>query len=755
MKKTSFILLFLTFAGTSFGVPNMDIQFGGALKNSCNFVDNNDVIDALESTLQVLNQIQEVERECQNILINSKAFIESSLANAVALQDQRTTSENNKLVIENFIQSKISSGQGYSGEFDYELLTAQKEISLYDDKEFQKDLKVAQTMQLGITLFDDLLNAPNECTHSFGRDILAPSIAVTGRVFGTIDPGIGLLSNLLSSMINYGSRVMDSSYQSLKSLTNSKNFHMNYKCTMKNIEDMICGLEEEEEAIRSAQTQSNDNQFLYEYRDQILSYDTDDEDFRKLLHLNRHRYRISKILEDLDNIYRSPETANDLKTVVSHQTQFTKLSLMPRLNPLKNKAYVEAMLEAGYAKPGQLDWSWETWDNNQASIGSWLNNFIYGAFREVVETNCASIDTNKYPELRNIYNPNQNDCQTSRIREEAVMTSFIQAVIVPSLIFYQGEIIRLNDKIKENANIHAFYENVKSQQQNTGNIDYNEYNLVELFDLYKSHASSNLTSSLRLYSNDIIRIMDALIPLLEAEELEFARTNSFDSSFDAFVEATKEAYSKIATVSNNGVEGGILYRSIVESKISSYLDGVKNNFLFNKDKKLAQNFVNFNFHAEYLDELINKSEKLDYEGSSNLAVMEDVKTAFLNTFGKTIIDIMEHNIERYKRNPMMKRELIHSCAIFAPQLNPSKRKRVINGKFRTVLGSSSKVKRFCYDLIEEEGGLFMFSNSPEKFPLETEDGLKYSDSCYYRAYEEAGLIYKLNKGKRSKVRFRL
>ena len=112
MKKTSFILLFLTFAGTSFGVPNMDIQFGGALKNSCNFVDNNDVIDALESTLQVLNQIQEVERECQNILINSKAFIESSLANAVALQDQRTTSENNKLVIENFIQSKISSGQG-------------------------------------------------------------------------------------------------------------------------------------------------------------------------------------------------------------------------------------------------------------------------------------------------------------------------------------------------------------------------------------------------------------------------------------------------------------------------------------------------------------------------------------------------------------------------------------------------------------------------------------------------------------------
>jgi hypothetical protein len=69
-------------------LPNIAIQFGGPLNESCSFVNNDDVIASLQSTLTVLGQIEESEVACQNLLINSRAFLDSSLQTALQMQKQ-------------------------------------------------------------------------------------------------------------------------------------------------------------------------------------------------------------------------------------------------------------------------------------------------------------------------------------------------------------------------------------------------------------------------------------------------------------------------------------------------------------------------------------------------------------------------------------------------------------------------------------------------------------------------------------------
>lgn len=716
-------------------IPSINIQFGGSLNQSCSFVNNDDVISSLETTINVLSQIQETEVACQNLLINAKAFIDSSLQASIEMQKTLYAARENRQILQAMIKAKTLTANGYQGEFDFELLTAEKEIALLEKKTHIEQVSLNQTMQLGTTVFNDLTNSPIACSHSFGQDILAPAIAVTGQIFSVVNPAIGAAGGLLSSIITYADRVLKPSYRSFKRLTQASNFHLTYKCAAKNIEKILCSLEDQELAMQAAQGDDEDN-FLTEYKEKILSYDTKEEDFRKFFHLNRHRYRISKIIQDLENIYRSPETAQDIKTVVDYQTYFNGLALMPRLNPLKNKFYVEAMNSEGRSNP-DLTSNWAEWNNNLVSWPIW-----YGTLRSseavvnLVFRNCQNIDLQKFPALKGVYNSGNNDCQAYGMVDQIQISQFIQAVIVPSLVFFQDEISRINEKIKTNANIHALYTNVNNQLYNSGNPDYKEYSLQELVTLYTQHASKNTNGSLRLYALDLKEIMSAIYELTISELVE-------DATFDDFVEATKKAYSKIATVSNNGQEGGILYRSIVESKISAYLDGVRENYIFHKDEKLAQRFVNFMFYAQDYQAMINMNESADSEGSSNIALMQNVKSAFIKTFSKVIGKVIKNEIDNYENNPSLKRELIHSCAIFYPMMDSDFKGRV------------NPIKRFCSSLIKKENGIKLFMNSQETHPYTDSSGSTFKDRCYYNNYEEAVMRHRINKAKRNRSRNRI
>lgn len=732
-----FALLVSTIGGSYAKLPNMEIQFGGPLNNNCSFVKNADVVNSLRTTMEVLNGIQQVEQQCQSSLTNSRAFIQSSLNNALEMQTKLRTAITNESVIQDLINKQIASGIEYDGTYDTELLVAQQEIKLLKDKDFIGDLNLASTMQLGITVFNDLKNSPPACSLSFGKDILSPAIAVTGQMFSPAAPGISLVAGLFSAMIEYGSKISNTSYQSLRSLNNAKNFHMTYKCSMKNIQTTLCKLYDAESAIASAQSENEEDEFLYKYMLKVQSYDNDSKDYKKYFHLNRHRYRISKILEDLYNIYSSPETAQDLEKSVSFQTSFTSLALMPRLNPLKNTVYKRLMVEAGYAEESQISANWTSWDNNQVVWTRWVSSFHGDSFNQRAKNLCKNIDLQKYPLLKGIYNSNNNDCSFMSLTKNEVITQFIEAVIAPVLVEVQGEIIRLNNKIKTNANIHALYTNIRNQDQNTGNIDYEEYNLEELLTLYKEHALMNKTSSLQLYSADLIQIMDAIEPLINSENL-------INKSFDSFNTAAKEAYAKLATISNNGVEGGIFYKQLVESKISAYLDGVKNNYIFHKNKDIAQAFVNFNFHAGNLDRFAKSNDVIASSGSSDIALMMDVKKSFVRTFGNSINTTMKRNISLYSKDKSLKRELIHSCAIFYPQMIRSE-----------YPGRTKSIRRFCKNLLTKENGLFLSSNSKEKFPAKLSGGQTFSSDCYYKKYEGAAKIFRINKAKRNRGRFRI
>ena len=721
-------------------IPNMDIQFGGALAKSCSFVDNGDVASSIEATMTVLNNIQDVEKECMNILSNSKAFMQASLDNAVAMQTQATTSESNKETVSTFITDIINSGGTYSGEYNYELLTAQQEINLHENNKFTRQQATAHTLKLGATLFDQLKQASPACSHSFGKNLISPALAMTGQVYGIANPNIGLTSLLLQSIIEYGNYIFNDSYQALEDLQSSKNFHMTYKCTMKNIEDIICDLEEKERAREYAQENSEESDnFLNEYEEKIRSFDTDNENFKKYHHMKRHQYRISKIIEDLENIYRSPETATDLETVVSFQTALAGLANIPRQNPLKHNEYVRLMIEEGLAQPGELEGNWENWDEDKSSWGGWISYFGGNTFRGRIENLCKNIDGDKHPLLKNIYNANQSNCDYYSITKANVITEFIKVLVIPAIIEVQLEKKRINNKIKKNANIHALYNYIFNQGQNTGNVDYKEYSLLGLVTLFNEHAIKNENTSLKLYSKDVQSIMSAIGSLIK-------RDAYITQTYNKFVTATQEAYSKIAKVSNNGVEGGILYRSIIESKISSYLDGIYTNYLFNKSTELAENFVNYNFYIENYERLVTGIEKGDSDGSSNLPIMLEVKSAFLETFSENIAAVLRKNIYRYRKNKTLKRELIHSCAIFLPEMED-------NFNVRWVL--SNKIKRFCENLLEENKGIFIFQNAKDKFPLTTKDGLNFKNRCYYKEYEKSVIRFRINKAKRNRSRFRI
>jgi hypothetical protein len=750
------------------GVPQIQIQFDGALDRSCSFVDNDDVIDSLQSTLQVLTNINETEAACQNLLVNSRAFIDSSLNEAINRQELLTKAKSNNKILTDLIASMNQSSSGYDGSYDGLLLTSNQEMANLQNKEILKQKSLSQTLQLGATLFKDLSNSPVQCSHSFGQDLLAPAISVTGQVFSAANPAVGLVADLLSSIINYASRVLDPSYISYRKLTAASNFHLTYKCAAKNIEDILCNLEEQEDTSASTSDSELYNLRL-RYKDQIAAYDTENEDFKKFHHLKRHRYRFSKILEDLDNIYRSPETAQDIEAIVSRQTGFTALSLIARLNPLRNEEYLRLLRAEGLGSPSlQSDWS--VWDRTQVNFRNWMFNFGRGFFRDRINALCAGIP-NTDPDLGNIYNSNGDECNYSRLTSNKNITKFINIAVFPALVQVQVELKERNDKVQNNPNIHALFDYIRSQTENTGDQDIKEYTLKELTNLYDEHATGNLNSSLQLYAEDVQAIVKSIAFLVNPEENDTENlapcvdaipedTTSGDTplnymtrtpyisedatSFDKFVEATKCAYTAIAKVSNNGVSGSILYRAIIESKMSAYLDGVRNNYIFNKDEVLAQNFSQYEFNFNRYENLGSIGNKPDSSGSANITLMNSVKDGFKRTFSRVISRILNETRKKYQSGQSyLKRDLIHSCAIFYPWLDKS------------FKGQTKRMKRFCQTLITKNNGIQFFTNSPEKFPLTTEEGLNFKNRCYYKRYEDAVIIHQINKAQRNRGRFRI
>ena len=156
--------------------------------------------------------------------------------------------------------------------------------------------------------------------------------------------------------------------------------------------------------------------------------------------------------------------------------------------------------------------------------------------------------------------------------------------------------------------------------------------------------------------------------------------------------------------------------------------------------------MNYNFYIENYERLVTGIEKGDSDGSSNLPIMLEVKSAFLETFSENIAAVLRKNIYRYRKNKTLKRELIHSCAIFLPEMED-------NFNVRWVL--SNKIKRFCENLLEENKGIFIFQNAKDKFPLTTKDGLNFKNRCYYKEYEKSVIRFRINKAKRNRSRFRI
>ena len=49
----------------------------------------------------------------------------------------------------------------------------------------------------------------------------------------------------------------------------------------------------------------------------------------------------------------------------------------------------------------------------------------------------------------------------------------------------------------------------------------------------------------------------------------------------------------------------------------------------------------------------------------------------------------------------------------------------------------------------------LFMNSKEIFPLEDDQGSKFTNRCYYNDYEDAVIRHRINKAKRNRGRFRI
>jgi len=288
--------------------------------------------------------------------------------------------------------------------------------------------------------------------------------------------------------------------------------------------------------------------------------------------------------------------------------------------------------------------------------------------------------------------------------------------MAPALVDMQKEMVRLNIKLKESPNVHRLFSEVRSQEQLSGDIYVREYKLSELLSFIKAHTQANLDTPAHFFAQDFNSMV---------VELQKLVATSSQETLDNFGETAQMVFTKIASISNNGGNGGILYSAFIESKISSYLDEISNEILLGEDVTRARAFNKFNYLFDLFEYYQTKIGDPDSSGASNIPLMQDISKNFYNVFGNVIAKKIKSDMKKYQHDNSIKRELLHTCAIFFPHFGHDT---------KDYFKSSRK---FCKNLLQAEGGLPLLRNDSEKYPLHPPHSAAFGRQCYYRDYERA------------------
>ena len=705
----------------------MDIYFGGPLVNDCRFVDNTDVISTLKISIRTLDQIENNRDKCSSLKYNSMAYLSGYVDFLYNESTEFSIVQANERAIKEEINKRVQNGS-YHGEFDYELLRITKDLNRLENPDLAQDQSLIHTLNLGSEILAGLEQYP-ECSANIQNHILGPSISMMGNVASYTSPSsyslhaavLISISQFIGNTISYISRIKERSYQSYKDLILSSNYYMSYKCALKNIEKISCDLEEEERYSH----QMN----LDQLADQIDKLDIDG-DFLALRHLRRHRYRISKIISELENIYNSSESINDIQTIVIYQTRIKKLGLMSRNPILKNKHYLKKMQEADMPQEDVIN-SWDGWDHNKMEWKTWWKSYFHGYgdyLSERIDFICSTLAATGDEFYKNIFDKNQRvKCDPSYLQKSKDIDKFIKEVLSEALVELQQKIAEVNSKIKNNSNTDKLFSSIISQEINTGNPDFKEYSLTELLDKFDNHAAIFKDTSAKHFAQNIREITKEIKKLVLNSKKLFKDEKPFS-------EMAKEVYDEIATISNNGVKGGVLDTSFIEGQLSSYFEDITNQFLLqdiNSEPKESRSkrFVSYNYLANLYMNFLNARNIPDSQGSSNLSIMNELRDSFWNVFGSDMETMLKKDLKRYDiDNELFLREVVHSCLIQLPFLKDD------------FLHNTSDT---CEEILKENGGVpFLKNNSKEKYPLfpKTDQDFpnlpSFTERCYYRNYQK-------------------
>ncbi|MBE8221334.1 MAG: hypothetical protein HAW60_01235 [Bdellovibrionales bacterium] len=743
MRLFYFLLISFISINAHSKIPNMRVQFGSGLNKECSFVDNEQVVASLEASLKVLNQIEEQREECKSVHSNSKAFLDTYLG----YMRNREESLQQAVVEESVIKSEIERltlDGSYDNQYDSSLLEVLKTKALNSNKKKRRSNALLQTFQLSSTLLEDLEKNP-KCAASVSSHIVAPSIGILGQLSGAFYSGasafgiplIAGFAQLVSKFVSYVGSVSENSYVGLENLTKSSNYYLSYKCAFKNIEKIKCSLLEEEHMLGKLH--------LPNFGKKILKLDKTKR-FKTLRDLKRHRYRIFELIEEIDKLFNSPETFDAVTQVVTLQSTFSKLELEPKNPPLKNQFYIDALKKEGFVVINPIG-IWSSYDVGQLKWSKWFVRYFLNSSFLGTEVQNACLKSARW-------STNFTACKAVSLTQVAEINDFIKEVIVPALINTLKEQKRLNVQIKAFPSLQSLYTLLSEQETYKGDPDYNEYSLSKLFKKFNNYSKFFLQSPARLFSQDILKIIKSLNRLL------IARTHTMA----LFLQEARNAYDSLATISNNGRSGGVLYVSFLDAKFSNYFESITRYYLL-QDQKVALNFSKFNVMANLYKKYQSRLVQPSSAGSSNLSLMTDIQSSFLNVFLPSMIEHLKTVKMRYQSSlhKKEKRELLHSCALFLPYLDSkgsdyshtntnynNSSNNVLgyndgddNGDYGTQISSNtnnnwegdSSLGLFCKNLLQKEQGLPFLVRGEQKYSLKPDHRPAFDKSCYYYYYQ--------------------
>ncbi len=709
LKFTAIRLILSLFFFTSpswASLPVMNIHFGGPLNDDCTLVDNDQVIAALSSSLDALSRVEDQRQECQHIYYNSRAFLDSYLN---VLRDQSkevAIVEANQRYIQDEVERLTLEGN-YHGEFDDDLLALQKDLYMLQNEDINQNQALASTIEYGSLVVQELAEVKH-CGKSFGKHVLSPALGFMSGMMGYISPVNVVSSSLIaqglsfsSYLVSYLSDLSSDSYLALRDLTQSSNYHLSYKCTMENLEKMICGLEEEEHYAY--------NEYLGHLEDVLNDLDINHE-FKEYFDLKRHSYRLSKIFDSLEAIYNSPETYDDQIKIVTYQSRVSKLGLAAKMPPLKNEAYIQLMIQEGLISDATGIETWSEWNQDEITFQKWWfsyiqskhggDDYLFGKVQYYCE---------RFSDIPGVWSPTERTCYGFILYKPEEIKVFIGKVIAPALVDLQKEIKRLIGKVQRTANIQKLFTEIASQEVYSGHIDYSEYKLTELLDLLKRHSERFLQTPVYYLAKEVEAISVAIMRLAEAVKTP-----------DRFATVASQVYSELANISNNGQGGQILYKGDLESKVVSYFDEVSRYYLLTEQQR-AKRFAKYSTYKDMFEKFRKRLNLPDSQGSANLPLALDIRDSFLKVFKKPIARELKASIKRYKKQHIGKRELLHSCALFLP--------------FMTRYNGFGSSKKFCTRLLQKEGGLPILINDSVHFPLYPHGRPNFKQRCYYYQYK--------------------